>query len=129
MALFLSGAGSYEHLLIVPDGFLSMMPLELAPSDSGEALIEHHELSYLPSAVLLLRGALQQSRTVGLPWQNQLVAFGDPAVVGNGESSVLASRNSAGQPQRADCVAKFGEEIRGIATHERRSRQALPAGF
>ena len=75
-----------------------MMPLELAPSDSGEALIEHHELSYLPSAVLLLRGALQQSRIVGLPWQNQLVAFGDPAVVGNGESSVLASRNLPDSP-------------------------------
>ncbi len=106
----------YEHLLIVPDGFLSMMPLELAPSDSGEALVERHELSYLPSAVLLLRGALQQSRIVGLPWQNQLVAFGDPAVVGNGESSVLASRNLPDSPNALTALPSSGEEIRGIAS-------------
>jgi len=107
---------SYEHLLIVPDGFLSMMPLELAPSAPGEALIEHHELSYLPSAVLLLRGALQQSRIVGLPWQNQLVAFGDPSVVGNGESSVLASRNLPDSPNALTALPSSGEEIRGIAS-------------
>jgi len=106
---------NYEHLLIVPDGFLSMMPLELAPSDTGEALIEHHEFSYLPSAVLLLRGALQQSRSLGLPWQNQLVAFGDPAVVGNGESSVLASRNLPDSPNALTSLPSSGEEIRGIA--------------
>lgn len=106
----------YEHLLVVPDGFLSMMPLELAASDSGEALIEHHEFSYLPSAVLLLRGALQQSRIVGLPWQNQLVAFGDPAVVGNGESSVLASRNLPDNPNALTALPSSGEEIRGIAS-------------
>ena len=106
---------NYEHLLIVPDGFLSMMPLELAPSDTGEALIEHHELTYLPSAVLLLRGALQKSRVVGLPWQNQLVAFGDPAVVGNGESSVLASRNLPDSPSALSALPNSGEEIRGIA--------------
>ncbi len=47
-------SNTFVHLLVVPDGFLSMMPLELAPSSTGEALIEHHELSYLPSAVLLL---------------------------------------------------------------------------
>ena len=106
---------NYVHLLVVPDGFLSMMPLELAPSDSGEPLIEHHEFSYLPSAVLLLRGALQQSRAVGLPWQNQLVAFGDPSVVGNGESSVLASRN-LDSPNALTALPSSGEEIRGIAS-------------
>ena len=108
-------SNTFVHLLVVPDGFLSMMPLELAPSSTGEALIEHHELSYLPSAVLLLRGALQQSRTIGLPWQNQLVAFGDPAVVGNGESSVLAQRNLPESGGALGALPSSGEEIRGIA--------------
>ncbi|MGH9570706.1 MAG: CHAT domain-containing tetratricopeptide repeat protein, partial [Candidatus Angelobacter sp.] len=79
----------YTHLLIVPDGFLSLVPFELAPGPSGEIVLAQHDVTYLPSAVLLLRGASRKSWGVGLPWQRQLIAFGDPAVVGNGESTLL----------------------------------------
>ncbi|MBZ5532866.1 MAG: CHAT domain-containing protein [Acidobacteriia bacterium] len=100
----------YPHLLIVPDGFLSMVPFELLPISQGSAVLESHDVTYLPSAILLLRGALQKSAGLGYPWQRQLVAFGDPSVVGSGESSLVgASRGELGRlPSSAD-------EIRAIA--------------
>jgi tetratricopeptide (TPR) repeat protein len=104
----------YRHLLIVPDSFLSMVPFELMPAGSGRLLLEDHDVTYLPSAVLLLRGAVPNSVALGMPWQRQLVAFGDPAVVGSGESSVLAATRNGGD-------APFGSlpssrvEIEGIA--------------
>src|SRR5690242_5337202 len=103
--------GKYAHLLIVPDGFLSLLPFDLIKDDSGAALIEHHDLTYMPSAVLLLRGALERKRSFGLPWERELVAFGDPAVVGNGESSLLASRNG----ENLQSLPSSGDEIRSIA--------------
>jgi CHAT domain-containing protein len=104
----------YAHLLLVPDGFLSLTPFELMSLDRGELLLEKHDLTYLPSAVLLLRGAQQRNRAFGLPWERQLLAFGDPAVVGTGESTLLAERdaNSAGV---LAALPSSGEEIRAIA--------------
>jgi len=103
----------YSQLLIVPDGFLSLLPFELMQDPSGTPLIEHHNITYMPSAVLLLRGSLQRKRRFGLPWEQELVAFGDPAVVGNGDSSLLASRSvSDGNLQS---LPSSREEIRSIA--------------
>lgn len=102
--------GRSRHLLIVPDGFLSMVPFELVATAQGSAVLESHDVTYLPSAVLLLRGALQQSRGLGWPWQRQLVAFGDPDVVGSGESSLVAdTRGNRGR------LPSSGVEIRAIA--------------
>lgn len=103
----------YSQLLIVPDGFLSLLPFELMQDRSGAPLIEHHNITYMPSAVLLLRGALQRKRRYGLPWEQELVAFGDPAVVGNGDSSLLASRSVSDGNLQA--LPSSGEEIRSIA--------------
>lgn len=103
--------GKYAHLLIVPDGFLSLLPFDLIKDASGAPLIEHHDLTYMPSAVLLLRRALERKRAFGLPWERELVAFGDPAVVGNGESSLLASRSG----ENLQSLPSSGDEIRSIA--------------
>lgn len=100
----------YAHLIIVPDGFLSLVPFELMPGARGEPLLEQHDVTYLPSAVLLLRGALQRSWGIGLPWQRQLLAFGDPAVVGSGESTLLSERSGD-----LGALPSSGDEIRGIA--------------
>jgi CHAT domain-containing protein len=100
----------YTHVLIVPDGFLSLMPFELLPTGTGKPLLESRDVAYLPSAVLLLRGAFQNASAIGYPWQAQLVGFGDPAVVGSGESSLTASRQNA-----AEALPSSGEEIRAIA--------------
>jgi CHAT domain-containing protein/Tfp pilus assembly protein PilF len=101
----------YEHLMIVPDGFLSLLPFELIDSGSGAPLLEHHDITYMPSAVLLLRGAVTNDHP-RLPWQKQLIAFGDPAVVGTGESSLLASRGE----QDLQALPSSRDEIRGIAS-------------
>lgn len=103
----------YSKLLIVPDGFLSILPFELIQDSSGAPLIERHNITYMPTAVLLLRAALQRKRSFGLPWERELVAFGDPAVVGNGDSSLLASRSASDGNLQA--LPSSAEEIRSIA--------------
>jgi CHAT domain-containing protein len=100
----------YSHVLIVPDGFLSLVPFELLPA-SGQPLLETRDVTYMPSAVLLLRGALQNASATRLPWQQQLVGFGDPAVIGGGESSLT----SAPRGEITGSLPASGEEIRSIA--------------
>ena len=101
----------YSHVLIVPDGFLSLLPIELLPAASGQPLLESRDITYMPSAVLLLRGALQNASATRLPWQQQLVGFGDPAVIGGGESSLT----SAPRGEINGSLPASGDEIRGIA--------------
>ncbi len=101
----------YSHVLIVPDGFLSLLPMELLPTASGQSLLESRDVTYMPSAVLLLRGAMQNASATRLPWQQQLVGFGDPAVIGGGESSLT----SAPRGEINQSLPASGEEIRGIA--------------
>lgn len=101
--------GRYNHVLIVPDGFLSLVPFELTPIDSGKALLESRDVAYLPSAVLLLRGALKSAASTRFPWQQQLVGFGDPEIIGTGESALTGSRQGMGR------LPASGEEIRTIA--------------
>jgi CHAT domain-containing protein/tetratricopeptide (TPR) repeat protein len=102
---------SYSHVLIVPDGFLSLLPFELLPITSGQPLLESRDVTYMPSAVLLLRGAMQNASATRLPWQQQLVGFGDPTVVGGGESSLT----SAVRGEVSGSLPASGEEIRSIA--------------
>lgn len=102
----------YKHLLIVPDGFLSLVPFDLMPDENGRPLLEQHDLTYLPSAVLLLRAGEQAMQELGFPWQRELLAFGDPAVTGNGESTLLSERSGEGTPR---ALPNTAAEIRGIA--------------
>jgi len=101
----------FSHVLIVPDGFLSLVPFELLPTASGQPLLETRDVTYMPSAVLLLRGAMQNASATRLPWQQQLVGFGDPSVIGGGESSLT----SAPRGEITGSLPASGEEIRGIA--------------
>jgi CHAT domain-containing protein len=101
----------YSHVLIVPDGFLSLLPVDLLPTSSGQPLLESHDITYMPSAVLLLRGAMQNASFTRLPWQQQLVGFGDPAVIGGGESSLT----SVPRGEISGSLPASGDEIRGIA--------------
>ena len=100
----------YKHVMIVPDGFLSLVPFELLPAASGQPIVESRDIAYLPSAVLLLRGAQQRSASVRFPWQQQLVGFGDPNVV-NGEDSLDPER----QGTNPSLLPSSAEEIRSIA--------------
>jgi CHAT domain-containing protein/tetratricopeptide (TPR) repeat protein len=103
----------YSHMLVVPDGFLSLLPIELLPTASGQPLLENRDVTYMPSAVLLLRGAMQNASSTRTrwPWQQQLAGFGDPAVIGGGESSLT----SAPRGEISGSLPASGDEIRGIA--------------
>src|SRR5436305_13525959 len=80
-------------------------------------LLERLDVTYMPSSLLLLRGAMQNAASTSistrtrLPWQQQLVGFGDPAVIGGGESSLT----SAARGESSQSLPASGEEIRGIA--------------
>jgi CHAT domain len=102
----------YAHLLIVPDGFLSLVPFDLMPDENGRPLLEQHDFTYLPSAVLLLRGAPPGAERIGFPWKRELLAFGDPAVSGYGESTLLSERSGEA---RMGALPNTAAEIRGIA--------------
>ena len=101
----------YQHLLVVPDGFLSLVPFELTSPGSGPPLLENHDLTYLPSAVLLLRGIENRHASFRLPWQRELLAFGDPAVSGSSESPLVSRSGEGGGP----LLPYSAEEIRAIA--------------
>lgn len=74
----------YSHLLIVPDGFLSQVPFELLPAGTGRPLIETHDVTYMPSAVLVARQHTREFTGARFPWQPELIAFGDPLTSGAG---------------------------------------------
>jgi CHAT domain-containing protein/tetratricopeptide (TPR) repeat protein len=101
----------YSHVLIVPDGFLSLLPIELLPTASGRPLLESRDVTYMPSAVLLLRGAMYKASTTRMPWRQELAGFGDPTVIGGGESSLT----SAPRGEISGSLPASGDEIRGIA--------------
>ena len=77
--LLFAGIPLAPRLVIVPDGPLSAIPFEVvAEPGSNSLLIEHSEISYLPSAQFLIRE--QASKKLLFPWQRQMVALGDPPV-------------------------------------------------
>jgi CHAT domain-containing protein/tetratricopeptide (TPR) repeat protein len=77
----LAGIPDARHMIVAPDGPLSVLPLELLTADSGSLLIENRDVSYVPAARLLLS---RRSASLRLqpPWRTQLVAYGDPLVSG-----------------------------------------------
>lgn len=97
-----------RHLLIVPDGWFSMLPFELLPSGKNKLLIEEHDITYLPSAVLLRRK--QHKDVLNFPWQKELIAFGDP-LIGNGPE--IATEALGRGPNHA--LPGSGDEVRSIA--------------
>ena len=68
-----------EHVLIVPDGLLNAVPFEIAPLNDHEIMIERYDVTYLPTAALLLRQPVVRGFWQ-FPWQQQLVAFGSPVL-------------------------------------------------
>lgn len=96
-----------RQLTIVPDGVLGLLPFELASGTSGRPLIEDYEINYLPSAALLLRERMGHAAQLRWPWQQQLLAFGAPAVAHTGGENPL--------PVDTDPLPNSAQEIRAIA--------------
>jgi len=94
-----------RHLLVVPDGPLSI-PFEIlgVPKSDG-LLIEKCDVSFLPSARLVAMPRMTGERWL-FPWNQQMTAFGNPPVSSN---DALAEKEGW-QPLPAS-----EREVRGIA--------------
>jgi CHAT domain-containing protein/Tfp pilus assembly protein PilF len=106
------GDAHFRHLLIVPDGILSSVPFELLRDPgSGQMLVERFDVSYLPTASLLLRSA-RGPGSLRPPWSHELLAFGDP-VIGQAEAPSL--RDVLSGPSPSTALPYSAEEVRSIA--------------
>ncbi|HEV7424972.1 MAG TPA: CHAT domain-containing tetratricopeptide repeat protein [Thermoanaerobaculia bacterium] len=65
-----------DHIIVVADGTLTLVPVEVLPSGSG-MVIEHAAVSYAPTAALVFRSRPSPARYAP-PWTDELTAFGDP---------------------------------------------------
>jgi len=103
------GRPDLRHLVFVPDGRLSALPFEVLqpPAGAGTLLIERFDVSYLPSASILLRDDPPAFGSWSFPWTRQLVAFGDPMV------SAPSTGALPGEARRAR-LATSAEEVREI---------------
>ncbi len=104
-----------RHVLIVPDGMLTSLPFELlgTGAGAGSLLVERFDISYLPSAAILLRGTPTRSGSWGFPWRRQLVAFGDPVV--SSQTSRSLSEALPGEEMRR-WLPRFAGEVQAIAS-------------
>jgi tetratricopeptide (TPR) repeat protein len=95
------------RLLVVPDGPLHFVPFEaLSSPGAHDLLVEQFEISYLPSAALLVRRNPPPARPWMWPWQRELLAFGGPTTM-----PATPSPDGAAVPR----LSHADEEIRGIA--------------
>lgn len=69
-----------SHLIVVPDGALGGIPFELLDPGTGLLIVERFDVSYLPSAAVLLREPSRPARSWALPWSRQLVSFAAPRI-------------------------------------------------
>jgi tetratricopeptide (TPR) repeat protein len=101
----LAGIPLERHLLVVPDGPLSI-PFEiLGVPNSDSLLIEKCDASFLPSARFVAMPKMTGQRWL-FPWNQQMTAFGNPPVF---SSDALAVKEGW-QPLPAS-----EKEVRGIA--------------
>lgn len=73
------GRPDANHLIVVPDGVLGEIPFELLDLGTGAPILERFDVSYLPSAAVLLREA-GPSHFWAPPWRRQLVLFAAPLI-------------------------------------------------
>ncbi len=104
-----------RHVIVVPDGPLSAVPFEAlrAGSGPGSLLVERFDVSYLPSAAILLREPPAARRSWVLPWRRQLLAFGDPLV--SARSTGAFSVALRAEEQQRGRLATSAEEVSEIA--------------
>jgi CHAT domain-containing protein len=105
------GDARLRHLLIVPDGILSSAPFELLRDPgSRQMLVERFDVSYLPSASLLLRATPGLGR-LRPPWSRELLAFGDPVMA----QAVPGLTDVLPDPAQKTALPYSSEEMRAIA--------------
>ena len=81
-AILLTGIPLQRHLILVPDGPLSIPFEVLEDPRTKKLVIETCDISYLPSARLLTLPKKFGRRWL-FPWNTELIAIGDPPVLAN----------------------------------------------
>ncbi len=89
------------HLVIVTDRALGSIPFEVLPV-AGRPLVERHDITYIPTAALLLRSAMPPRRYAP-PWALQFRGFGDPLF------------GSAALDEQVTRLPASGTEVKAIA--------------
>ena len=107
-------ADRYRHLVVVPDGPLGPVPFEALRREGGRLLVESYDVSYLPSAALLMRPPPPES-SWRLPWSRELIAFGDPLVAGQPSGSFVADDLPGRLPGSAQEIRSIARVARGRA--------------
>jgi tetratricopeptide (TPR) repeat protein len=65
-----------RHVIVIPDGPLTLVPFEILPLD-GRMLVEQAAVTYMPTAAMLFRDRAPQHAVVA-PWALELRGFADP---------------------------------------------------
>jgi len=104
-AKILAGIPLQAHMVVVQDGPLNIPFEVLGIPGSQKLLVEQADVSYLPSARLVAMPGASNHGWL-LPWNRQLVAFGDPPV---SFSDALA------QTEQWQPLPASADEVRGIA--------------
>ena len=100
-----------EHLMVIADGPLALVPLEsLTLPGTQTLLVERFDVSYLPSASYLIRRPAAPPRRWAWPWERELVAFGAPSVP---SAYPLETRSLPPLPYAAEEVRRVAGELRG----------------
>ncbi|MEO8660379.1 MAG: CHAT domain-containing tetratricopeptide repeat protein [Bryobacteraceae bacterium] len=102
-----------RRLLVVPDGALGAVPLEVLPFE-GRLLVQRVAVSYLPAAGLAARatGAKAGARW---PWRTVLAGFADPVFTSEGElegaTPLARLSSSAGEAKEAAAQLRGGARL------------------
>jgi CHAT domain-containing protein/tetratricopeptide (TPR) repeat protein len=107
------GQSDLKHILVVPDGFLSMIPMELLPISADRVLVEKYDVTYLPTAALLLRAPPAGPRWQ-FPWKQQLTAFGAPFIGKRSDAaSTIFDEDRAALPHSEDEILTISRMLPG----------------
>jgi CHAT domain-containing protein len=101
-----------RHLLVITDGPVHFVPFEtLTLPGATELVVQRFDVSYLPSAALLLRPPAAPRR-LAWPWQRELIAFGAPSPAAN---APLETRSFPPLPYADEEVRQIARELDGRA--------------
>jgi tetratricopeptide (TPR) repeat protein len=104
------GRPDATHLIVVPDGALGEIPFELLDAGTASPIIERFDVSYLPSAAVLLRDSSGPSRFWAPPWRRQLVSFAAPRI-----QAAYGAAMELGGAELSNPLPASAEEARAIA--------------
>jgi tetratricopeptide (TPR) repeat protein len=105
------GPPDASHLIVVPDGVLGEIPFELLDPGTGLLVVERFDVSYLPSAAVLLRDSSGRARFWAPPWKRQLVSFADARVQPASHGPAM----ELGGAELSNPLPASAEEARAIA--------------